>query len=324
MNRKQINIFLAAALSLILCSCESVRELSISYLKPAEVTFPPYVQSVALLNNITEEKNDPQIKGEKVTGQMAQQMADRQFFKEVIIEEELSKKKKLNSEEIRKKAGDMGADYAIVLEQIAPETEEKIEYKTQLGGYIGIIKYKVMPEISLINTINGYTIPICFSDSIFIGEEGSDRSSVEHLLKIDREHASEMVTGKLAMQMTDKLIPAWQTSGRILFIGNSPTMRDGSNYFDKKQWNRAVESWMKDYESGKKKLKFYAAANIALACEMADRYREAYEWVKKAEMEEKGAARYMPYIKFYRTDIEKRLKYSQRINSQMKRFKGNF
>ena len=125
---------------LLFNSCQSIEQISIDYLQPADLSFPPQLRKVAVVNNtsdapdnklITEVQKtkenvpevsratayangDPKIAAES----LAEEIAHQNYFDEVVIcdsalraNDKLARENMLSQEEVSQLASDLGVDF---------------------------------------------------------------------------------------------------------------------------------------------------------------------------------------------------------------------
>lgn len=130
---------------LFLSSCQSVEQLSIDYMLPAEVSFPPTLKRVAIVNNMPEVPDNKLIVSEEAeqkeeneiarltnyyngdarltTEALAEALANENYFEEVVICDSALRSKDitprestLSREEASKLIQDLDVDFLIALE----------------------------------------------------------------------------------------------------------------------------------------------------------------------------------------------------------------
>ena len=338
---------------LLFSGCQSIEQLSIDYMLPAEVSFPSALRRVAVVNNMPPipdnklilEENDEKKKdeteiarktkyfngdGKIATESLAEALANENYFDEVIIcdsalraHDMIPRESTLSKEEVEKLTQSLGADLLIALENVQMRSIRKIEYLPEWGVYAGTLDLKVYPTVKVyLPQRNGPMVTINASDSIFwdhaapsMAQAGAGLISEKEMLREASEFAGTIPVSHM--------LPHWKTASRYLFTGGSVNMRDAAVFVREENWDKAIELWKQTYEKKKKgKQKMYAAYNIALGYEMQDSIHTAEEWALKAEK----IAYDVDKIDEKKTQerVQERKKGMTRLNAQMERFKNDF
>ncbi|NDW13245.1 tetratricopeptide repeat protein [Bacteroides sp. 214] len=312
---------LLSLLMLTVCSCQTVEQISIDYLKPAEITFPEQVRKIAVVNNISDQpeintngndslllaKGDLYIKtsstrykwGDARTAaeSLAETIAEANYFDKVLISDSALRanditlrEATLSQTEVMELTDELDADMLVALENVVIKYQRSIRFSSYEGGYWGTTDAQVFPTIRFY--LPNRKTPLAYitsTDSIFWEDfqrsEGYLRKqmiSEEELVK----EASDFAGTILVKHFT----PQWVTADRYFFIDNSINMRDAAVHARENNWEEAVELWKKAYEDKSEKRKTRAATNIALYYEMQDDYENALAWIAKAK--EKGFKAY--------------------------------
>lgn len=297
---------------LFLSSCQSVEQLSIDYMLPAEVSFPPTLKRVAIVNNMPEVPDNKLIVSEEAekkeeneiarltnyyngdarltTEALAEALANENYFEEVVICDSALRSKDitprestLSREEASKLIQDLDVDFLIALENIQMRSTRKISYLRDWGAFYGTVDVKVYPTVKIyLPNRKGPMVTINNNDSIFWEEMGNGEASVRARLISENDlikQASEFA-GTVPVK---RLLPHWKTANRYLFQGGSVNMRDAAVYAKEGNWAEAVQLWKKNFETKKGKQKMYSAYNIAMGYEMQDSIDTATEWALKAQ-----------------------------------------
>ena len=297
---------------LFLSSCQSVEQLSIDYMLPAEVSFPPTLKRVAIVNNMPEVPDNKLIVSEEAekkeeneiarltnyyngdarltTEALAEALANENYFEEVVICDSALRSKDitprestLSREEASKLIQDLDVDFLIALENIQMRSTRKISYLRDWGAFYGTVDVKVYPTVKIyLPNRKGPMVTINNNDSIFWEEMGNGEASVRARLISENDlikQASEFA-GTVPVK---RLLPHWKTANRYLFQGGSVNMREAAVYAKEGNWAEAVQLWKKNFEAKKGKQKMYSAYNIAMGYEMQDSIDTATEWALKAQ-----------------------------------------
>lgn len=311
---KYFNCLLGTAL-LLLSGCQSVEQLSIDYMLPANVSFPPTLKRVAVVNNmpnipdnrliLSEKTSQKTKKGDEVaratnyyngdaaiaTESLAEALAEENYFEEVVIcdsalrsKDIVPRESTLTQQEVIELTQSLDVDFLIALENVQMQVVRKINRIFDWGNYLlGTTDVKVYPTVkAYLPNRKGAMVTVNCQDSIFWETHGNTEDYVRNNLISDEEmlrQASEFA-GTVPVK---HLLPSWKSSNRYLFSGGSVNMRDGAVYAKEENWQEAVKLWQQTYRTKKGKTKMYAAYNTALGYEMQDSIETALEWAIKAQ-----------------------------------------
>lgn len=292
-------------------SCQTMEELSIDYMLPAEISFPAELKRVAIVNNISTTPDNQLISNKETpkAGELsravvyhdgdiattlqslAESIAKENYFDQVIICDSALRTKDitprentLSQEEVQDLTETLGVDFLISLENLQLKATRTIRYLPEWACYQGAVDMKVLPSLKIyLPNRKGPMVSIHAKDSIFWEELGNTESYVRTLLLGDDKMLKEAsdFAGTVPMKY---LLPHWKTGSRNLFTGGSVNMRDAAIFVRENKWDKAFKLWEQAYQSTKNnKKQMYAALNIALYYEMQDSLSEAETWATKAQ-----------------------------------------
>lgn len=320
MSKHTYNSFILISVLLLLGSCQSVEQLSIDYMLPAEVSFPATLKRVAVVNNmpntpdnrlIFQEKDAEKSENEVMrqtryyngdaataTEALAEALAEANYFDEVVICDSALRSRDINprestlmKEEVNELTQGLEVDFLIALENIQLRAVRKVSYMPAWGAYLGTVDVKAYPTVKVyLPNRKGPMVTISSNDSIFWEEAGNGDASVRARL-VSEEEMLKQASAFAGTVPVKHLLPYWQTGSRYLFSGGSVNMRDGAVYAKEGNWSKAVELWKQTYETKKGKQQVYAAYNAALGYEMQDDMEAALEWALKAQAAALGKER---------------------------------
>lgn len=294
-------------------SCQSLERISIDYMQPAEVSFPPQLRKVAIVNNasavpdnkliILAEKpkeNVPEMgratayaNGDVsiATEAMALELANQNYFDVVVIcdsalraNDHFARENTLSQEEVGKITSDLNVDFIIALENLQLKATKTVNYLPEFGCYQSTADVKAYPTVKIYLPQRSKPMTSLHpNDSIFWEEFGGTVAEATTRLIPDSillKEASEFA-GTIPVK---QLVPFWKKGTRYLYTGGSADMRDAAIHVREKSWDKAFKLWHQTFETTKsKKKKMQTALNIALHYEMADSLAKAEEWAVKAQ-----------------------------------------
>lgn len=301
------------AIMLIMNACQSVEQLSIDYMLPAEVSFPASLKRVAVVNNMPdspenasqallkekEEKSESEIARQtnyytgnaSLTAQaLAETLADGNYFDQVIIcdsalhtKDRQPREATLSTTEVNELTRSLGADFLIAVENVQLRSVNKLSFLPDIQAYYGTVDVTVYTTLRIyLPNHPGPITTISSPDSIFWEEAGISEAEVRSRL-IAKEDLIETASEFAGSSPVQYLLPHWKTAPRYLFTGGSVEMRDAAVYVREQNWEDAIRLWKQVYETKKGKRKMYAAYNIALGYEMQDSIHTAARWAAKAQ-----------------------------------------
>ena len=292
---------------LTLGSCQSLEQIPIDYLQPADLSFPPQLRKVAIVNNTSDAPDNKLItETEKIkegtplisratayangdpktaTESLAEEIAQQNYFDEVVIcdsalraNDKLARESTLSQEEVRQLASNLGVDFIIALENLQLKATKTVRYLDEFNCFQGAVDVKVyLPERSRpMTTLHP-------NDSIFWEEFGGTAIEAATRMIPDKQMLEEAAAFAGTVPVKN-IVPIWKKGTRYLYTGGSVPMRDAAIYVRENSWDDAYELWRQAFEGTKnQKKKMRAALNIAVYYEMKDSLAKAEEWAEKAQ-----------------------------------------
>ncbi|WP_431423951.1 DUF6340 family protein [Bacteroides hominis] len=293
-------------------SCQTVEQLSIDYMLPAEISFPNELKRVAIVNNVSatpdntlppkenkiKDKNElsravSYHDGQPVltTEALAKAIAEQNYFNEVVICDSAlrardfrPRESTLSQEEVRTLTQTLGVDFIISLENLQMKSTRVFSYIPEWNTYYGTLDTKIYPTVKIyLPGRKSPMVTINSNDSIFWEEYGNTEAFVRSRLPDDKQmiRESSEFAGSIPVS---KILPYWKTAYRYYFISGSVAMRDAAVYVKENEWDKASKLWEQAFEATKNnKKKMRAAFNLALYHEMKDSVEEAEKWAIKAQ-----------------------------------------
>ena len=297
----------------VLASCQTIEQLSIDYMVPADISFPSTLKRVAIVNNVSsnpdnemilEPKKDSLSKGNELkraitygngipsttTESLAKALSEANYFDEVVIcdsalraRDILPREATLSKEEVEKLAKNLDVDVIISLENIQLKAVRAINFIPEWGIFQGTTDAKVYPTIKVyLPSRKGPMVTINTNDSIYWEETGRTEAYVLNRMISDKEliRESSDFAGTIPVKY---LAPYWKTANRFIYSSGSIEMRDAAVYVREKSWEKALPLWKNAYQSKNEKQQMRSALNIALYYEMQDSIEESERWALKAQ-----------------------------------------
>ena len=161
---------------LTLGSCQSLEQIPIDYLQPADLSFPPQLRKVAIVNNTSDAPDNKLItETEKIkegtplisratayangdpktaTESLAEEIAQQNYFDEVVIcdsalraHDVTPREGALSETEVNRLAHELDVDFLIALENVQIRAVRRISYLKSWGIYQGTVGYTLASTV---------------------------------------------------------------------------------------------------------------------------------------------------------------------------------
>ena len=287
---------------LTLGSCQSLEQIPIDYLQPADLSFPPQLRKVAIVNNTSDAPDNKLItETEKIkegtplisraTAYANGEIAQQNYFDEVVIcdsalraNDKLARESTLSQEEVRQLTSNLGVDFIIALENLQLKATKTVRYLDEFNCFQGAVDVKVYPTVKVYLPERSRPMTTLHpNDSIFWEEFGGTAIEAATRMIPDKQMLEEAAAFAGTVPVKN-IVPIWKKGTRYLYTGGSVPMRDAAIYVRENSWDDAYELWRQAFEGTKnQKKKMRAALNIAVYYEMKDSLAKAEEWAEKAQ-----------------------------------------
>ncbi len=308
--KKYSHILLICSLLLVV-SCQTIEQIPMDYLVPADVSFPPELRRVAIVNNtstlhtnqilpdapartvteITRQITYPEGDATLATESLAETIANENYFDKVVIcdsalriRDHSPREATLSREEVNQLTQELDVDFLISLENLQMKAVRIVRALPDWGVIEGVVDVKVYPTVRVyLPNRNTPMVTITTNDSIFWQELGATYSQVRARLINDKDLVRE-ASAFAGTVPVEKLVPYWKTGSRYIYTNGTVAMRDAYVHVRAGNWEGAYPIWLHYFETTKKpKQKMRAAYNIAVYYEMKDDIEKAEEWLLKAQ-----------------------------------------
>ncbi len=316
-----------------LFSCSSIGYISMDSLYPSELSFPPDVKSVGVVDNTVNHDTLLTVgitlgmlegNGKIMARQLANNIADGDYFSEVILCDSSIRAGlpadsdfKLPQEKVQELASDLNVDMLVTVDGVGIKTWQDIQVFWDTPGPVEVIAGEVSSVISIYVPSRKEPMHVALGaqDTMYWGLNDS-RLTEKKIVEEASLHAAS-----LPMKY---LIPQWKTEDRFYYSGGNVDMRDAAVYVQENNWTEAFHLWKRVYDSSnpKSKKRMRAALNLALYYEMQSNITEALKYAEEAMALAKPGSLDKKLITLYhvRTLSDKSLKI-QKLDLQMQRFK---
>ena len=351
MNKHTFQWILIVAIGLLVTGCQSIEQLTIDYMLPAEVSFPPSLKRVGVVNNMPLVPDNKLIQTQSdsvvprdvllrqtayfngdaqiATEALAKALAEANYFDEVIIADSAlryndaaPRTTALSPEEVNQLTQDLQVDFLIALEHIRLKEVRQINYFSDLALYYGSIDTKAYPLVRIyLPNRRGAMATITANDSIFWEEVGNTENSVQEQM-LDSEEMVKQASEFGGSLPVKQLLPHWRSNYRYFYTNGSVNMRDATVMVREGNWNEAIRLWKQNYNEKKGKQQMQTAFNLAVGHEMTDDLNGAVQWADKAlELAQKLDPKQTHQLyMLYRAELQERMEGMSRLTIQMDRF----
>ena len=281
---------------LTLGSCQSLEQIPIDYLQPADLSFPRQLRKVAIVNNTSDAPDNKLItETEKIkegtplisratayangdpktaTESLAEEIAQQNYFDEVVIcdsalraNDKLARESTLSQEEVRQLTSNLGVDFIIALENLQLKATKTVRYLDEFNCFQGAVDVKVYPTVKVYLPERSRPMTTLHpNDSIFWEEFGGTAIEAATRMIPDKQMLEEAAAFAGTVPVKN-IVPIWKKGTRYLYTGGSVPMRDAAIYVRENSWDDAYELWRQAFDAGAAACKdavFFAGALAAL------------------------------------------------------------
>jgi hypothetical protein len=137
------------------------------------------------------------------------------------------------------------------------------------------------------------------------------------LLKYLPESVIEDFAHTIGEQLSRRIIPTWTEQERRLYAGSNARMSEALSFARKGNWRRAATLWTHLYEHATSaSAKAKVAANLAVACEMQDRFPDALQWAATAQAHFRETSAAATPVDTYIDELQKRIRNNHLLDLQ--------
>lgn len=322
-------------IALIACiglfSCSSIGYISMDSLYPSELSFPPDVKSVGVVDNAvnhdTLRANDITIgilegDGKIMARHLAVKLADANYFESVILcdsslraNDRINAPFKLSQEKVQELTSDLNVDMLVTVDGISIKTWPDVELVGDAPYPDRVVEGEISSEISVY-------VP-SRKEPMHLALGAQDTVFWELVGPLTEKYIVEDASSYAASLPLKYLVPQWKPEERFYYSGGNVEMRDAAVYVQENNWEEAFQLWKKSYDSSKAKSKkrMRAALNLALYYEMQSKIPEALKYAEEAMELAKPGSPDKKFITFYYSgQLSGKSVKIQKLELQMQRF----
>jgi hypothetical protein len=323
-DRKPKNYIMKSSLTLLvvlllLASCRGTRDMRVEVMRPARITVPKSIQSVALLNRSVPTHNDQLesvLTGERPAQDkdlsqecqrgLSETLATSARFKIARCEntmdaadgKSLGFGTPLSWEIVDSLCKHYGTDALMSLEYfdtdfsvVNPGATAAAAVTSVLNGGNGNVEATGKARASAgFRIYDPKTKTILYEDRFNYNRTWTRQATnpvdaVAGLIK--KNEALFMVSYEAGSGFAMDVVPLYYWEDRELYKGRKGRMEIGERQALSKDWESALKTWTDVYENEtKSKIRARAAFNAALACEVLGNLEQALDWAQKAYVED--------------------------------------
>ncbi len=343
----KVRSILFLALSGLCVACGNMRTFQVETFNPADVTYPKEVSKILMVNNAVpqpdsvgyqfvlngEEQDTCRAKADSALFAFCRSLgtviADASYFEDVLLYHEPLRHDRaylqdirLGQEDVRRLCEENGTDAVISLERMTFTMEKEVESYPHMGLEYGVVKVRASGIVrTYIPQKEQSMATILLSDSVMWEEVGDNLAMLNELLP-PPDVALEVAAAYIGARMSDHFVPHWSEASRWYYTNPGARWKEASAFASDGKWAEAEQRWMQIAEkSSNPAAQAKAYTNLALACEMQNRFSDACDWARKAEAlfekaeGEKGENTLL--LKAYVIALNERISADEKLNIQI-------
>lgn len=300
MLSRLINIALCAGFMLLISSCASLTTIDLDILKPAQITVPPDVLSVVVVDNslpyrgdkvhlISSSKGTLEVDtiwvdnfGTISTNALAESLKQKNYFDSVYYHSV-----PLNRNFENPYLGELPFSLIDSLcknyNTQAVISLEAYRYQSKMNFLEGVDYYYVSLDVNSwkywkMYRNNGSLMDAYLQkDSIFWDTSSTPFFNISSQLPSVRESV-EVLAWHMGRNVSKRVAPYWDTVKRYYYASGNHLFVRANDLKNANNWEEAAKVWYYVYQNGTKPQKAKAALNLALSYEVRENYDEAVAW----------------------------------------------
>lgn len=293
-----------------LCAaCGNMRQFSIETYNPADVTYPSSVDKVLMVNHAAAQPEDVgytyRLHGKEQDTCRAEadsalvdfcrslgtSIVETSYFKDVrLLNEPIGRDtvyladRTLDSIQVRQLCADNGTDAVISLEKLVFFMDRDVQRIPQMDMEYGTVKVRVSGVLRTYIPEKAKALAtVVVADSVMWEEMAPGLRELNELLPPPSQ-ALRAAASYIGASMSHHFIPHWQEATRWYYQQPGARWKEASAFASAGKWEQAEARWKQiENRIGEEKRKGEVYSNLALACEMQNRFEEAHEWAVKAK-----------------------------------------
>lgn len=290
--KRKIYVPIIASLALLCSACSSLNLLSLEMLNPAELSFPPAIRTVAVVDNVSFSDTllthgitvgTMEGDGRVLAQQLAQRLSESEYFNEVILCDSSLRRgdhrlypATLSEQQVTELTADLQADLLLVVDELGLTTEV---YRTRMESVVeGIPVLEGVAQARFSLYVPGRATPLRSALAV------QDTLQWYLVGNLNEREMVDRVGEQLARRARSLFVPEWHPVERFYYGGGNVSMRDAAFFVRENQWDEAKRLWTESYESSKptSAKRMQTALNLALCAEVQGEMEEATSYAEEA------------------------------------------
>ncbi|MGE4288994.1 MAG: DUF6340 family protein [Salinivirgaceae bacterium] len=327
-------LFFFLSIAIAFAACRTVSSIKIEVVKPASVILPDQVSKVLVINNWSTMAAPEFTNSFQKAAYQLDTTASQQIIKKLVYELEASPRldsAKYITEMFFRQPKDQ-------FKQMEWTDVDKLCHIANAQAMISLDGFSIVDSLLLVYYDYGYGIePFNFIKltinslwRVYYPEkkefllkwwqtdelELPDVQSVKQYYELidsedDRNWLVDLITDKVALNTSDKLVPYWLEVERYLFYTTQPELNQANNLAFQNEWINAALIWKKFADNKNATIASSACHNMAVVCEVEGKLDLALEWAEKSLL-----IKYNSLTSDYINDLRLRIEEIKLLNHQ--------
>lgn len=271
-------------------ACSTVKYITVEQLTPGSITLPENIKSVAVLNNFNQNNviincnpaTVVECDGKRVTDSFAHQLAESNYFNEVVISDSALCDSSFNvphiltPQEVKQLCNIFVVDMLITVDYACAIDNNRLLSNLKSENF-----RVVRTRETIVYSIVHYYFPN--REKPLKAFTYKDVLHWNNLREMTAENIQKEAENMAAVQPAEPFLPKWQQNQRAFFTDGCPEMRQAEVYLIEGKWNDAYSLWEQISNSKGKNMQKRAWFNMALYFEMNDNINKAFDCLNKAK-----------------------------------------
>ena len=300
---------LFVALCALCFACGNMRTFQIETYEPADVTYPAEVKKLLMVNNAVPQPDSVgyhyTFRGElqdtcraeadsalvAFCRSLGMAIVDASYFEDVLLYHDAVRTdknyltdKKLTPEQVRTLCDENGTEAVLSLDRLTFSMERSVESIPSMGAEYGVVKVRASGLLRTYVPAKAQPLgTILLADSVIWEEMAANIFQLNELLP-QPDDALTIAAAYIGAKMSPHFVPHWSEASRWFYTSPGARWKEASAFAAAGKWKEAEERWQAIAQNTTRKSDLAEVyTNLALACEMQNRFPEAYDWARKAQ-----------------------------------------
>ncbi|MDR0542444.1 MAG: DUF6340 family protein [Dysgonamonadaceae bacterium] len=288
---------------ILLTSCSGLYRFTIEVQEPAQVTLPPDIVDVLVVNNSAPQPGNMGVNrmymGTEIRGMelnldsvaslaaaaLAAGLKESRFFDRILFssvsmrnDKRWMEREPLTETFRAETFGKQGVDGIVSIDRLMIKFDQEVRNNFYMNLVIQSITtctvYIYDRETPL--TTFSVTDSLLYSSPVL--------GDTVDIFKNFPEYIIEDLACTVGERLSRRIVPSWIEKERFLYAGSQSRMAEALSFARRGKWNHASNLWQNEYvQASSSKSKGKTAANLAAAYEMLDQLDAALQWATAAQ-----------------------------------------